>query len=217
MDALQHCRLKAYFQLRGEQGTQSGYEKLLIEQRVNQQPKAIEKIRRDYSETEVAAGLSLSIANLRKGAAFILGAGLEDDRYAIHFDALRKIDDPSALGGFRYEPVLFCSSSRVRALDRQRLATYAVLLARIQGALPSGGTVYLGRDSARTSIRFGSALTAAENLLREAERLQRAAAPPNLLLNDHCRVCAFRERCRDQAVREDNLSLLRGIGEKAIK
>ena len=31
IDALQHCRLKAYFQLPGEQGTLSGYEKLLIE------------------------------------------------------------------------------------------------------------------------------------------------------------------------------------------
>lgn len=33
VDALQHYRLKAYYQLRGEQGTQSAYEKLLIEQR----------------------------------------------------------------------------------------------------------------------------------------------------------------------------------------
>jgi hypothetical protein len=39
IDALQHYRLKAYYQLRGEQGTQSGYEKLLIEQRANQEPK----------------------------------------------------------------------------------------------------------------------------------------------------------------------------------
>jgi transposase-like protein len=36
-------------------------------------------------------------------------------------------------------------------------------------------------------------------------------------LNDHCHICAFRNRCRDQAIREDNLSLLRGIGERTIK
>jgi predicted RecB family nuclease len=47
--------------------------------------------------------------------------------------------------------------------------------------------------------------------------LQRADTPPKLLLNDHCRICAFRDRCRDQAIREDNLSLLRGISEKTIK
>jgi hypothetical protein len=44
IDALQHCRLKAYFELHGEQGARSGYEKLLIEQRANLQPRTIEKI-----------------------------------------------------------------------------------------------------------------------------------------------------------------------------
>lgn len=217
IDALQHCRSKAYFHLRGEQGSQSGYEKLLVELQANPRSKPIEKIRRDYSEKEIATDLNLSAVSLREGAAFVLGASLEDERYAVHFDALRKIDGPSALGGFRYEPVLFCGAPRVRALDRRQLAARAVLLARVQSTLPSGGTVYLGRDSTRTSIRFGSTLAAAENILRDAERLRRANAPPKLLLNDHCRICAFRNRCRDQAIREDNLSLLRGIGEKTIK
>ena len=41
--------------------------------------------------------------------------------------------------------------------------------------------------------------------------------PPSLILNDHCQICEFRQRCHDQAVQEDNLSLLRGMGEKEIK
>jgi predicted RecB family nuclease len=217
INALQRCRLKAYFQLHGEAGAPCGYEKLVIEQCANVQRKAIEKIRREYNETEMAIDLNLSVANLRKGAPFILGARLNDDRYAVFFDGLRKIDGPSVLGDFRYEPVIFCAARRVRASDRQELAAHAVLLARVQGALPVGGVVYVGLDSERTGIRFGSALTVAENLLRDAERLQRAEAPPKLLLNDHCRICEFRDSCRDQAIREDNLSLLRGIGEKAIK
>src|ERR1700756_5361229 len=92
VDALQHCRLKAYYQLRGEQGTQSGYEKLLIEQRANLEPRIIEKIQREYGEAEIATNLNLSAASLGRRASFILGALLEDDRYAVHFDALRKID-----------------------------------------------------------------------------------------------------------------------------
>uniref|UniRef100_UPI000AF97880 hypothetical protein n=1 Tax=Bradyrhizobium sp. ARR65 TaxID=1040989 RepID=UPI000AF97880 len=103
--ALQHCRLKAYFQLRGEQGIQSGYEKLLIEQRANLESTTIEKIRREYSQAEIAIDLSLSAESLCKRASLILGARLEDARYAVHFDALRKIDGPAALGDFRYEPV----------------------------------------------------------------------------------------------------------------
>ena len=38
-----------------------------------------------------------------------------------------------------------------------------------------------------------------------------------MILNDHCQVCEFRQRCHDQAVQEDNISLLRGMGEKEIK
>jgi predicted RecB family nuclease len=133
------------------------------------------------------------------------------------FDGLRNTDGPSMLGDFRYEPVIFCAARRVRTSDRQELAAHAVLLARVQGALAGAGVVYLGPESARTGIRFGPTLTVAEDLLRDAERLQRAEAPPKLLLNDHCRICEFRDRCRDQAIREDNLSLLRGIGKKTIK
>ena len=176
INALQHCRLKAYFQLHGEAGAPCGYEKLLIEQRANVQRKAIEKIRREHSETELATDLNLTAANLRKGASFILGARLDDDRYAVLFDGLRKTDGPSMLEDFRYEPVIFCAARRVRASDRQELAAHAVLLARVQGALPGAGVVYLGPDGARTGIRFGPTLTVAENLLRDAERLQRAEA-----------------------------------------
>ncbi len=40
---------------------------------------------------------------------------------------------------------------------------------------------------------------------------------PPFALNDHCPVCEFRQRCHEQAVKEDNLSLLRGMGEKEVK
>ncbi|MGJ4960362.1 TM0106 family RecB-like putative nuclease [Bradyrhizobium sp. HKCCYLRH2015] len=217
IDALLHCRLKAHFQLRGERGTPSEYEKLQIEQRGRLLPKAFERIRSDCGDAKLLTDLSITSADLRKGAAFILGASQVDDRYAVHFDALRKIDEPSALGSFQYEPAIFCATPRVTASDRQRLAVRAVLLARFQGAFPNGGTAYFGPRCLRTSIRFGSMLAKAEALLRDAERIQRAEVPPKLVLNDHCRICAFRERCHAQAVREDNLTLLRGLGDKTIK
>jgi hypothetical protein len=139
IEAMQYCRLKAYFLLRGEEGIQSNYQKLLIEQRANLQPKAIEKIRHEYNETEVATDLNLSVANLRKGIPFILTAHLEDDSHSVLFDGLRRVDGPSTLGHFRYEPVMFCPARRIRVSDRQQVAARAVLLARVQGALHGSG------------------------------------------------------------------------------
>ena len=53
--------------------------------------------------------------------------------------------------------------------------------------------------------------------MRELKEMASPGTPPSLILNDHCQVCEFRQRCHDQAVQEDNISLLRGIGEKEIR
>jgi hypothetical protein len=67
LEALQHCRLKAYFALRGEEGGGSAYQELLLAQRAELRPKAIAKIERNYRKGEVVADLELSVANLRSG------------------------------------------------------------------------------------------------------------------------------------------------------
>src|SRR5438270_696185 len=53
-----------------------------------------------------------------------------------------------------------------------------------------------------------------EGLLIESRRRVRLAAMDR---NDHCQACEYRQRCRDRAVQEDNLSLLRGMGEKEVR
>jgi uncharacterized protein YprB with RNaseH-like and TPR domain len=47
--------------------------------------------------------------------------------------------------------------------------------------------------------------------------MRRNEVRPKLVLNNHCGVCEFQHRCYLQAVREDNLSLLRGVSEKDIR
>jgi predicted RecB family nuclease len=217
LDAQQHCGLKAYFRLCSEEGSKSDFETLALDARQEVRVKAIEKIRRQHAGGEVETDIVLSLAALRRGAPFILHGLLTDDRYAIRFDGLKKVDGASSVGEFHYEPVMFSDARRVRKSERRLLAMFGVLLSRIQGRVPGSGAFYLGRDCALTTIRFGTTLRAAEDLLRDIERMQRAEKPPKLLLNDHCLVCEFRGRCRAQAIKEDNLSLLRGLSEKTIK
>jgi predicted RecB family nuclease len=217
LNAQVHCRLKAHLRLSGEGGVQCDFEKLVFDQRQELRAKAIAKIRRRYRNGEVATDVPLSIAALRTGISFILDSHLEDDRYFIRFDGLRRVDGVSTLGDFQYEPVIFSEARRARNPDRHLLSALAVLLSRIQGAIPTNGVLCLGRDCAMTSIRLPASLRAAEDTLRDAERMQRAETPPKLLLNDHCGICEFRDRCRAKAIQEDNLSLLRGLSDKTIK
>src|SRR5438034_11659659 len=68
----------------------------------------------------------------------------------------------------------------------------------------------LGCGSNRTRARFGG-------LLEDLRQMHNADALPRLILNDHCAVCEFRQRCHQQAVESDNISLLRGMKEKEVK
>src|SRR5438445_494166 len=54
-------------------------------------------------------------------------------------------------------------------------------------------------------------------LAREGERAGDGGEPTPLALNGHCSVCEFRQRCHAEAVRLDDLSLLRGMGENEIR
>jgi predicted RecB family nuclease len=216
-EAQQHCRFKAHLRLRGEVGIKSDFEKLLFDARQELRINGIEKIIQRYPQEDVESGVTLSRATLRKGIPLILLAHFDDDRYAVQYDGLKKVDGASTIGEFHYEPIMFSEARHVRKSERHLLATLAILLSRIQGTVPRNGILFLGRSCAKTTIRFGTTLRTAEDLLGDIERMQQAEKPPQLLLNDHCPICEFRERCRARAVREDNLSLLRGLGEKAIR
>ena len=40
--------------------------------------------------------------------------------------------------------------------------------------------------------------------------------PPRLMLNSHCPLCEFRQRCQAETLAKDDLSLLRGLSAKEI-
>ena len=81
---------------------------------------------------------------------------------------------------------------------------------------PASGVIWHGKECKATKVRLSTDLRKAEQILWDLQQMQ-ASEPPRLLLNDHCQVCEFRRRCHEQAAPEDNLSLLRGMGEKEVK
>ena len=97
------------------------------------------------------------------------------------------------------------------------LTLYGLFLSRPEGRMPDSGILWHGQACQATKVRLPPDLRRAEQCLRDVQEMARAEILPPLLLNDHCQVCEFRQRCHDQAVREDNISLLRGMGEKEIK
>jgi len=216
LEAFLHCRYKGHLKHAGQMGPPSEYEVLSAEQRAVVRQRTIEQIAARHADGVVLSTVPLTAPTLQRGAAFILDATLEDDTFSLRFDGLKKVDGPSKMGDYHYVPVLFHGCGSVRKEQRRLLDVWGLLLSCAQGRMPGYGIVWHGWECRATKVRLSPDPRKAERLLRDLQQ-SREAGPPRLVLNDHCQVCEFRRRCHDQAVREDNLSLLRGLGEKEVK
>ena len=137
---------------------------------------------------------------------------------SIRFDALKRADGASKLGDHHYLPVLHNHGDKVGRPQKLLLAVLGLVLARVQGLRPAIGLVARGPEGRLGKVRLDAKLyRQAEQVLDEVKRLQAGGEPPRLTLNKHCQVCEFRQRCRKQAEKADDISLLGGVGEKELK
>jgi len=210
------CKYKAYLKLRGEQGASSDYETLLTGIRSEVGLRAVDRIRAQHPASEVVSDICLTTSALQRGPLFILNAIVEDDLVSLSLGGLKRVPGASKLGQFLYVPMLFHEGTHVRKEQRLLLELQALILSRYQGIVPGTGIIWHGKDCKSTTVRLSPDPRIAKRLLGDVKKMCAAEAPPKLILNDHCQVCEFRQRCHDQAVEEDNLSLLRGMSQKEI-
>ena len=138
------CKHKGHLRLAEQQGVRSNYEVLLAESRDKVKWRAIEKLLARHQGEEVERDLVLSPAALRRGAALILNATLEDDRVRLVFDGLIRLPGPSKYRDYHYLPVLFYEGRRIRKQQRTLLDVYGLFLSRLQGRAPGSGIIWHG-------------------------------------------------------------------------
>jgi predicted RecB family nuclease len=217
LESYLNCKYKGHLKLAGDQGTKADYETLLSQAKAEVRLAVIEKILAQHSTHEVERNVRLSAATLRPGPVFVFDAILDDDRMFLSFDGLKKVNGPSNLGDFHYIPMLFHEGRKIGKSLKLLLELYGLLLSKVQGRIPSSGIVWCGKECRATKIRLNLDSRTVQRLLRELREMAASESLPALILNEHCSICEFRQRCHDQAVREDNLSLLRGMGVKETK
>jgi predicted RecB family nuclease len=200
-----------------QRGIKSDYETLLTESRSKVRLEAISKILTQHQDNQIAKDIPLTTSALKQGLLFILETHLEDDLFSLSFDGLKKVKGQSRLGDFHYVPMLFHDWRQIRKEQRLLLELYGLLLYKLQGIAPSSGIVWHGRECKATTVRLNLDLRRGQQFLEDLKALCNSESPPKLMLNQHCQICEFQQRCHDQAVQEDNLSLLRGMSEKEVK
>lgn len=212
------CKYKGHLKLAGESGTQSDYETMTTAARQASRKEAVAKLVVRFGEGGACREMAVTVATLKQGKTLLPDAELKDEDLSLRFDALKRVDGASKVGDHHYIPILHSYGDKVGRREKLLLAVLGLALARIQGLRPASGLVARGPEARLGKVWLDPKLyRQAEQVVTDLKRHQQSDKPPRLVLNDHCQVCEFRKRCHKQAVQEDNLSLLRGIGEKEIR
>lgn len=136
----------------------------------------------------------------------ILSAGLpnisdalyETALISLHFDGLQRVPGLSDLGGFHYVPILLHSGGGVHEIHKCLLDIYGFVLSQLQGRLPEKGIVW--RDEGKSStLSLSQGLKKGERILNALLAMQSNTQRPTLILNGHCQICEFQNRCHAQA------------------
>ncbi len=177
---------------------------------------AIKKI---SDQNQVLKNVIINTSTLEKGPSFLINSTIEDkdNHISICLDGLKKVSGVSSLGQFIYIPILFYGGDRINKEQRLLVEIYALFLSQYQTMLPSSSIIWYGRECKTTTIHLNFDVRKAKQFLLNIRKMHNSKEPPKLILNKHCHICEFNERCYNQAIEEDNISLLRGISEKEIK
>lgn len=189
---------------------------------------------RDYVEHLTKAGLdpvhidgidvtASAVAETRsamlRGVPVIVQAALTHQGWNGRADILRRVEAPSGLGGWSYEPIDTKLAREMKAGAVLQLCLYADLLAEIQG-LPPEHMYVVAPWSEFQPQQFRFADYAA--YFRKAKRALMAAAAASAADDTypdpvtHCDICRWRETCDKRRRDDDHLCLVAGISKLQI-
>ena len=215
LESFLKCEYKSHLKLMGEKGISSDFENVLRKSESLFRQKAIQKVHDKSTKSDVLHNVTLNHQMFKHGAPWIInGEGIYAP-FSILFDALKKEDGRSKISNFHYIPVLFVQCNIVHVFEKRLLALYGLLLGGVQGRQPRKGIIIHGQQLQTIKLKLSPNVRKMRNLLEKIKDIQKGWEPP-LMLNDHCHICEFQQRCLQQATEKDDLSLLRGMTEKQI-
>ncbi len=148
---------------------------------------------------------------MASGATSIFQAAFLDAPWHGYADFLIRVEEPTALGGWSYEPVDTKFARSPKASHIVQLGLYARMMEAVQGRLPRRVHVATG-DGQTHSFRlaeFAHVLRAAKR--RYLDFIGEGAPVSRPEPCDACTICAWRDHCAGEWEASDHLSLVAGL------
>jgi len=160
-----------------------------------------------------------TLAAMQRGIPIIVQAALTHQGWNGRADILRRIEVPSALGSWSYEPIDTKLARETKAGTVLQLCLYADLLATMQGLRPEYMYVVVPwSEFGPQQYRFVDYAAYFRKVKRALESAM-AALPVGDTYPDpieHCDICRWREACDQRRHSDDHLCLVAGISKIQI-
>ena len=166
--------------------------------------------RSGWNGTNWVEAREATLTAMRRGAPWIYQAVLEHGDMSGIPDLLQRVEVPSALGSYGYQPVDVKSHREVAVKDRMQLGVYAMLLEPILGHPPEKGAIWLN-DGRMEWLELRPDTEAARTLADELRQIGAGQVATTALRCSECGRCPWRKRCRAEWEREQSASLLYNV------
>jgi predicted RecB family nuclease len=169
-------------------------------------------IETDASEEGLGAAVAATAAAMRAGAPMIYQAAFLNGPWMGYADFLTRIDEPSELGDWSYQPLDTKYARSVKPYFVIQLCSYAELIDEVQGGPPQQLDLILG-DRSRHSLRFDEFHSYYRRLkagFLAAMELRNGETYP--LPVEHCEVCEWAQPCEERRIADDHLSQVANLG-----
>jgi predicted RecB family nuclease len=170
----------------------------------------------DVSDAAVAETLAV----MKQGVPVIVQAALADGRgWLGRADILRRVEKPSALGAWSYEPIDTKLARKTRAGSVLQLCHYADLLTAIQGCAPECMYVVVPwSDFEPQHYRYADYAAFFRKVKRGMLASLAAKTPDNAYPDpiEHCDICRWQVSCDKRRRDDDHPCLVAGISKVQI-
>ncbi|MBD2247343.1 TM0106 family RecB-like putative nuclease [Nostoc sp. FACHB-888] len=207
------CPRKAFLLLFSEdKGKPHDYPLILEERRENNRTQYLEKLLQFHPE-----GREYDTKAFRK-YEFLFDATLRSEQLEAYCAVLTKADTSSANRRISYQPTIVTGTYSITPEQKAELLFVGLVLGQIQQQVPVSGQI-VGMDGKAHRVQLESGYKSIKASLKTLENWYNnpSSEPPALILNKHCTSCQFQQICREQAEKENNLSLLDRMTPKAIQ
>jgi predicted RecB family nuclease len=211
--AFLRCPTKCWLKSTGEHGTGNVYAEWVDEQNESYRAAGIDRLRSIRPPGECATSPpSDGFKEAKWGLAIDVLA--QKENLESHLHALERIPSEGRGKAAQFVPMRFIYRNKVTQNDKLLVAFDALVLSESVGRGAEMGKIIHGDIHSTLNVKVSGLVGQVRKAKDKITALLASASPPDLILNQHCPECEFRDRCRQRAIEKDDLSLLSNMPER---